>query len=549
MRDEPAGETPEAPPGGDPGRANSGEKNKKKNKVRSAWISFVGRIIAQLSGAAATIVVGLVVVSEYAAGARDWRTVADASPAVARVETRIVERDRVALAVLPLESVSPDPAIGPLANGLTEAVTVSLARFEGVHVISRTSSMQFKEGRPSLPDVAAELGVEYVVEGVVATSGDRVRVTVQLVDAVADQHLWVHDYERARGDVLALQAEVSAAVAYEVGAAIRPAIEARLAGRGRLDPKLYVRYLQGRQAADSRTGPGFQEALRHLEDAIRIDPAFALAHASLAGTYALLGLSLHGSWAPEGALALARTSATEALAVDASLAEPHAALAAVSHRLDHDWVQAGAGYRQAIALEPANALVRTWYAIFLAEQGRHREALAEAELALALNPLLPDAHSTLGFVHYYASRFDRAVEAGRRALELDPASIPARLILARSLVERGDEESAVAVCEVRSWAEGLDEMLATLADAYRLAGNRARAEEVRDELLSLESASPSAIARLHVSFGDRDAAFDAIDQAIASGSAFVTSLGVDPLFGRLRRDARFTRALERLRLR
>lgn len=197
------------------------KKKKKKDKVRSAWISFAGRIVAQIVGAVATVALGVMVLHKYSgpdtraqSGAGAGRVRADVSAGVSR------SAGELSVAVLPLENFSADPEQEYFADGMTEALITDLSTVEGLHVISRTSSMQFKGQRKPLREIAQQLGVQWVVEGSVARIGKRVRITAQLIDAGTDQHAWAESYDRAVTDVLALQAEVAGEIAQAVSAAL-----------------------------------------------------------------------------------------------------------------------------------------------------------------------------------------------------------------------------------------------------------------------------------------------------------------------------------------
>jgi TolB-like protein/Tfp pilus assembly protein PilF len=537
------------PPGALADPADSPEhphhKKHKKNKIRSAWISFIGRIIAQITGAVATIVVGLAVVNQYR-DASDPSGAADGSePTSSESAARPSSPGEIDLAVLPFEDLSAGSSQEYFADGVTEALIANLARIEGLHVISRTSSMRYKDARRPLPAIAGELGVDFVVEGTVTVDAGRVRVTAQLIDAVTDRHLWAHTYDRAQGDILSVQAELAGAIARNVDASMTPAIEQRLSGHPPVDPAIYELYAKGRHAASLRTPRGLSEAVRYFEMAAQQAPEFGPAHAGLASTFVLAALSDSAASPAREAFERARAAGRRALEIDPGLAEAEAALAVVRHRLDWQWAEAEAGYRRAIDLRPSYATAHEWYAAFLAEQGRHRQAQAEAEFALELDPFSAEAHRTLGLVHYYGRRFALAADAGRRALALDPASASTRLLVAWSVIEQGDARAAIAICEARSSAARLDDLLATLAEAYRRTGQMARAAEIRQELLSLETVSARALVRLHLAWGDLDAAFAALEEAVADRSEFVTALKVDPLVARMRGDPRFSALVAR----
>ena len=385
--------SPSVPDADEAAAAAEKKKQKKKAKVRSAWISFAGRIVAQIVGAAATIVLGIYLVTSHR-GEPDR-----ASSRVPRVARTLGAEP--SLAVLPFDNYSGDASQDYFVNGMTEALIAELARVRGLRVISRTSSMQYQGQKKSLPEIAGELGVDLLVEGSVARSGNRVRITAQLIDAASDEHIWARSYEEKVEDVLALQSRIATAIAGE----IRGAVSSSAAGARRaVDPEVYDLYLRGRNAWNTRSPEGFEQARTYFQQAIDKDPSFALAHAGLADTYQVAGL-LSGT--PDGP-ARAREAAERALALDDSLGEAHASLAGTLHRPVADIPRAEAEFKRAIELNPGYATAHQWYAIMLAEEGRDREALEHAERAVTLDPLAGVMQQTLGLVNYFGRRYDRA---------------------------------------------------------------------------------------------------------------------------------------------
>ena len=385
--------SPSVPDADEAAAAAEKKKKKKKDKVRSAWISFAGRIVAQIVGAAATIVLGIYLVTSHR-GEPDR-----ASSRVPRVARTLGAEP--SLAVLPFDNYSGDASQDYFVNGMTEALIADLARVRGLRVISRTSSMHYQGQKKSLPEIAGELGVDLLVEGSVARSGNRVRITAQLIDGASDEHIWARSYEDKVEDVLALQSRIATAIAGEV----RGAVSSSAAGTRRaVDPEVYDLYLRGRNAWNTRSPEGFEQARTYFQQAIDKDPSFALAHAGLADTYQVAGL-LSGT--PDGP-ARAREAAERALALDDSLGEAHASLAGTLHRPVADIPRAEAEFKRAIELNPGYATAHQWYAIMLAEEGRDREALEHAERAVALDPLAGVMQQTLGLVNYFGRRYDRA---------------------------------------------------------------------------------------------------------------------------------------------
>jgi len=540
----PAGATPDKQP-------DEKKAKKKKDKVRAAWISFVGRIVAQFVGAAATIVLGLFLFQRYQAPHGDAGGAAETPTPEREVRVRrgVAIPGTTSLAVLPLQNFSADPQQEYFADGMTDALIADLAKINGLRVISRTSSMRYKDQRKPLPEIGQELGVDVIVEGSVAQADGRVRITAQLIDAMTDAHLWAQSYDRPLHDILTLQAEVATAIAQEINVTLTPPQHETLTRRRPVDPVAYDLYLKGRQSWALRTPEGFERAIHYFDQALAQDSAFAAAYAGLADAYSFQALPSFGALPARDAMSRAKAAAERAVALDPTLAEAHTSLAWMSQRHDWDWTGAERAFRRALELNPGYTTAYQFYSLFLAEQGRHDEALAHARRALDLDPLSPNVHRSLGVVHYYARRFDLAESAERRSLELEPDSVASRLILARSLIEQGKPEAAIKVCEgVPSW-QNQEELLVAVGRAHSRAGRRARAEEILRQLLAREPPpSATSLARLYAELGAPDAAFQALDRAVAEHDDMITTLKADPVLDPLRPDPRFASLLKRVNL-
>jgi TolB-like protein/Tfp pilus assembly protein PilF len=514
-------------------------ERKKKDKLRSAWISFVGRIVAQIVGAAATIVLGLTVAGRLPGRSHAPEPSALPSPQRPAAEARSAGAPP-ALVVLPLDNFSRDPQQDFFADGMTESLIASLSRIRALRVISRTSAMRYKGVKKPLPEIARELGVDLIVEGSVARDGPRVRITAQLIDARTDSHLWADSYERPMKDVLSLQAEVASAIARQIDVVLTPGELGRLAPTGTVDPEAYAAYLKGRYAWNARTREGFESAIRYFIQAIGHDPGYAAAFAGLADSYLLQGLASFDTLPSEDALKRARAAAERAIALDPELAEAHTSLAAIRHRYDWDLKAAEAGFRRASELNPGYVTAHQWYANLLAEQGRHDEALREARRAVELDPLSPLMQRTLAYAHYMARRFEEAENKARDVVELDPRSQSAYSMLARVLLARGDPQGAVAVCErIRAEDRG-DELQVLWGYAQARAGHPERAREL---LRSLRARSrelqPHQEGLLLVGLGENDAALSAFERALLRRSDYLLGLKTLPLLDALRAEQRY----------
>lgn len=310
------------------------------------------------------------------------------------------------LAVLPLDNLSGDKQQEYFADGMTDALTTDLAQIGSLRVISRTSAMHFKGSKETLPQIGRELNVDAVVEGAVMRDENRVRVTAQLIEVSSDHHLWARTYERDLKDLLALQDEIAQDVVGQLRVKLTPEERSLLAQVHPVDPEAYDAYLRGSYWMNQLTMEGYEKACGYFRKANAKDPNYALAYVGVAGCQDT----------PEKL----KDVVIKALAIDPSLAEAHTQLAMNKLTSDWDWPGAEAEHRQAIALNPNNALAHRWYSFYLEAMGRPDEALRESERARDLDPF--DAHtiSWLEQLLYHARRYDDALRENRRGLEMHP---------------------------------------------------------------------------------------------------------------------------------
>ncbi len=322
------------------------------------------------------------------------------------------------LAVLPLTDFSADTGQEFFVDGMTDALIAGLAQIKALKVISRTSVMQYKEGKKPLPQIARELGVEGIIEGSVTRSGGRVRITAQLIDARQDRHLWASSYEREMTDVLALQSEVVRAIADEIRVQVAPEERERLNTARTVDPEAYEAYLKGRFFWNKATAPAVERSIEYFRDAIEKDPKNAAAYVALVEAYSLLRQM---AALPQAEVASKqREAALRALEIDDNLAEGHVALANVKVDIDWDWKGAEREYRRAIELSPSYANARLWYSQLLNMLARHEEALAQIKRAQELDPLNPFIAVNLQYRLYFLGRHDEALAESRKLLEIYP---------------------------------------------------------------------------------------------------------------------------------
>jgi TolB-like protein/DNA-binding winged helix-turn-helix (wHTH) protein/Tfp pilus assembly protein PilF len=488
------------------------------------------------------IAVGLIVLSALVAFA------------VEGVRSRLLGRSGAtviqSVAVLPLKSLSSDSEEDYFAEGLTEALITDLGKISALRVISRTSVMRYKDTRKTLPEIARELHVDALVEGAVTRSGDRVRITANLVQGSPERRLWSESYERTSGDVLRLQQDVARAIVDEIRVALTPQERSRFAVARAVDPEVYQLYLRGRFFWNRRTAEGLRKAIAAFEQVIERDPGYAPAYAGLADAY--IPMAYLDLISPREAHVKARQAALAALKLDESLAEAHTSLAATLQFHDRDWAGAEREFKRAIELNANYATAHHWYAQLLAPLGRIDECLAASRKALDLDPLSLIISGSLGNRLYLARRYDQAIEQLHKTLELDSSFDLAHWNLGEVYEAKGDFAQATdAYARAARLSKDRPAVLASLARAQALSGNREVAWSFLDRLQALSQStyvSPFDIALVHVGLGMNDEAFAWLDKAYDDRSNRLAFIAVDPKLDALRADPRFNDLLRRMRL-
>jgi serine/threonine protein kinase/tetratricopeptide (TPR) repeat protein len=461
------------------------------------------------------------------------------------------------LAVLPLENLSHDPDQEYFADGMTEAVIANLAKIKTVKVISRTSVMPYKNSKKSIREIARQVHADAVIEGSVMRSADRVRITVELIDASSDQHLWAEGYERDLKNVLTLQGEVAQAIAGQVRAVISPQEQVRLVKERPMDPEVYELYLKGRHIMERGGLEDVQRAIDYFQSGLAKDPDNALLYTGLADAYINKMADVHES--PVEATAKARVSATKALQLDDSLAEAHTSLGMIKLSYDWDWDGAEHEFKQAMELNPSYPLAYVMYGQYLTMIGRHADAVPYFEKAHGLDPLFGESYRGEGYSCFMAHQYDEAIVQYRKALELEPDPITYfGLVLSRA--ENGDSSTAIAEAEKATKSSAQPLLLTSLASAYARAGRRADAYRVLrrlDETWKHQGIAPAwhaagspyvcpyEVAGVYAQLGDTDRALKWLDKAYRNRSCLYW-LRQDPRFDSIRSDARFQELLAKI---
>jgi TolB-like protein/DNA-binding winged helix-turn-helix (wHTH) protein/Tfp pilus assembly protein PilF len=451
------------------------------------------------------------------------------------------------LAVLPFENLTGNPDQDYFADGVTETLTTNLAQIRALRVISRTSAMQYRHAKKSLPEIARELDVEAVVEGAVGRSGDRVRVTAQLIDARTDRHVWAKSYDRELRDVLALQSEVAWAIAQAVQVEVGPEERRRLSRTASVHPDAYESYLKGRYYWGLRGRENFIKAAAYFQQATTEDPGYAPAYSGLSDTRRMFDED-----PPLESMPKAEAAARKALALDDTLAEAHASLAGVLYRYHWQWAAAEKEFQRALELDPNYAEGHRAYAIFLLTMRRNAEALPEARLAQGLSPLSAVMGVELAFALARLERYDEAAERLRKTRELDPAFPRVDQTLALMYLQQGDLPRAVTVLEERKARLGRPLTPAGAWLGYLLAkvGRSAEAEAVLhtlEERSQRHYLSPQSFAIVQLGLGHKDAALTLLGKACEQRSIDVLGFS-GPLFDLLRDEPRYRELIGRMGL-
>jgi TolB-like protein/DNA-binding winged helix-turn-helix (wHTH) protein/Tfp pilus assembly protein PilF len=471
-----------------------------------------------------------------------------------RLLGRPVAGEITSIAVLSLRNLSADPEQDYFAEGMTEALITDLGKIGTFDVISHQSVLAYRGTPKSLPEIARELKVSVVLEGTVLRSGDRIRVTANLVQAAPERHLWAETFEFDRRDILAVQREVALRVAHHVRIKLTPQQEARLGASRRVDPEAYEAYLLGR-AHTFKAGQKevWKSAKEYFEKAIEIDPRFAPAYASLAELYVRTGrgtVSRDSRGIYWDGRQQARQLAEKALELDDTLAEAHTALARAAE-VEWNWPQAEREYRRAVELNPSYPLARIWYAAHLCAMERCEEASFHAKRAQHLDPVSPFVNTWVGAVHFYAGRIDEARASLQKAVELDPTSWEASQLLSRVYVIQEMYEPAIAELErARKFHPRDPELLGVLAYTHARAGQREKAFRLTGELEGMvaEGQTPCPMVWAYVALEDNDEAFAWLERCCNERRIRMRWLKLDPLLAPLRTDQRFADLVRRVGL-
>jgi DNA-binding winged helix-turn-helix (wHTH) protein/tetratricopeptide (TPR) repeat protein len=468
----------------------------------------------------------------------------DASTAPAGLERTPIR----SLAVLPFRSPGHGPEDEYLGLGVADALITRLSGLRQV-VVRPTLSVRRYAGIDESPGVIGrELAVESILEGSIRRSGDRIRVTVQLISVRDGSELWAEKFDERFTDVFTVEDRVSERVAEALKIKLTEADREVLKKRYTLNPEAFQSYLKGRYYWNKRTRDGIRKGIEHFDQAIEQDPLYALAYAGLADCYSLL--SMHGVLQPKEAFTRAKAAAIRALEIDDQLAEAHASLAYASLYYEWDWAAAEREFKRSIDLNPNYATAHHWYHEYLILQGRIAEAIEEIRKAQELDPLSPAINAALVLPLLNSGQYDRGIDGLKRVIELEPGFYRSHLFLGIAYVLVGQYDSAFKeLQDAMSLSENGIRAMAALGWAYAVAGRRDEARSVMDELkrrMQERYVPPYSMAIILTALGEKNTALEWLERGYQARDEWLTRLGIAPELDSLRSDPRFRDLLRRV---
>jgi serine/threonine protein kinase/Flp pilus assembly protein TadD len=466
------------------------------------------------------------------------------------VSNKLTNNDTIdSIAVLPLINAAQDPNAEYLSDGITESLINRLSQLSGLKVMSSSSVARYKGKEQDAQKIGNELSVRAVLTGNVKQIGDQLVINVSLDGAKDNRHIWGEQYVRKFADVLAIQNEIAQEVSTNLRLQLTGADKQQLAKRYTDNVAAYQLYLKGMYEWNKHTQEDLQKSIQYFNQAIELDPNYALAYVGLCASYGVLG---NNYLPPNEAYPKAKAYAAKALALDATLAEAHSSMGANRLYYDWNWAEAQSEFKRAQTLDPNNAGAHHLYADSLEIMGRFDETKVERKRALELDSLSPIFNMAAGATFYFARQNDEAIAQYQKTIDLEPRFVDTYFYLGQAYEQKKLYAQAIAAYQKGiSQAERSPFLIAALGHAYALSGDRDKANKALDELREMSRrsyVSPYLFAVVYVGLGDKEQAFASLDKAVQDRSFFLIWLKVEPLFDPLRADPRFQDLLQRIGL-
>jgi TolB-like protein/Flp pilus assembly protein TadD len=446
------------------------------------------------------------------------------------------------IAVLPFENLSRDPDNAYFAEGVQEEILTRLAKIADLKVISRTSTQRYQSKPGNLSEIAKQLGVANILEGSVQKAGDSVRVSVNLIQAASDSHLWADTYDRKLTDIFKVESDIAKTIADTLQVKLSGSEKTAIAKAPTANNDAYELYLKGRFFWNKRTAVDLRKSIEYFNQAIEKDPKYSLAYAALAQAWVLL--PAYNGGAPNDCFPQAEAAARKALALDDNSADAHAALGAVKAIYDFDFAGSIPEYERAIQLNPNDATAHHWLANHaLSALGQSENEIAEMKRALELDPLSLIINANLGAAYIHARRFDEAIAQLRKTVEMEGGFYFARYNLAMALELKGSISEAIAEYQ-RAIALNDDPLpLALLGHLYARIGRRDEALQILEQLRERRRqryVQAYCLAVVNLGLGDHNEAINWLEEGYRERDGFgMGIIRIDPLLDPLRGDPRF----------
>ena len=456
------------------------------------------------------------------------------------------------LAVLPLKNISLNPNDEYFADGMTEELISTLSKIGGLNVIARTSVMKYKITTKDISQIGDELMVGTILEGSVRKMENQARITVTLVDASNQEHIWSNEYTKELKDIFMVQSEIAQNVASELKVRLVQSEREQLEKNASADVNATNEYWLGKNFLSQRTPQAIQSALIHFEKAVARDPSFAVAYTNLAYCYTLIGVAGYGNIGREVAETKAKDAVMKALEIDSTLAEAHAALGYIKFRIDWDWKGAELELKKAIELKPGYATAHEWYGLYLAIMGRPNEALTEMNKAYQLDPLSPNVNTGLARIYQFLDQFDKSIAQTDKVLAIEPNYAEAYFTAGMTYFRTKEFEKGIAsLNKAIALANRRPVMLCILAATYIKVG---KIEEANKLLTELETPPVNndklyAIAIIKSHLGQVEESLSIMDRLIDEKYGIMVYMNTDTTFYQQGGDPRFKRLLKRMKFR
>jgi TolB-like protein/DNA-binding winged helix-turn-helix (wHTH) protein len=453
------------------------------------------------------------------------------------------------IAVLPLQNLSGDKEQGYFADGMTDELITNLGQMSALRVISRTSVMRYKRTTETVPQIGRELSVDAILEGTVFRSGNRVRITAQLIDARSDRHLWAHAYERDLRDVITLQDEVARDIADAITVKLTPRERARLTGTHPVNPEAHEAYMKGLYYWNQFTAEGVKKSLPFFQEAVAKDPKYALGYSGLANYYGVSYVRMD-TLSHDEACPKMEDFSRKAIELDDSISESHASLGGTRWLCDWDWDGAEREFKRALQLNPNSAQTHRFYSIFLVASGHPEQGVVEAERAVENDPMSGDINMGLGWVYYLSRHYDKAIQQEMKTIAMDPKRPNTHFVLGCVYEQKGQYDLAIREYRKSAQLAGRDpETSPWLGSAYALARNRQEALKILHRLGRNSTTRPDeALGRaiIFAGLGEKKQAFASLEKAFQARYWSLIEMNADPRFDSLRSDPRFQVLLRRM---